>query len=120
MKLLLYNYAAGIDGGMEFISKSMQHFIERYIQLPQKEERLPTQAVVFEDISNIFRSVSHKELIDIIGIYYSKPPPVHFLCGSPGSVHHCWEDWSLSALWMLKGVNQGCPLSAIFAALVLD
>ena len=44
----------------DFIIKSMQLLIERYIELPQEEE-LPTGAVIFADIVNMFSSVSSKE-----------------------------------------------------------
>ena len=49
-----------IGGGTDFIIKSMQLLIERYIELPQEEE-LPTGAVIFADIVNMFSSVSSKE-----------------------------------------------------------
>ena len=47
-------------------------------------------------------------------------PLAHLLCGGPGTVHHHWEDGSWRSIKMLEGVNQGCPLLAIFAALVLE
>ena len=47
-------------------------------------------------------------------------PLAHLLYGGPGIVHHRWEDGSWCAIQMLERVNQGCRLSAIFAALVLD
>ena len=48
------------------------------------------------------------------------PPLAHLLYGMPGLVrYHCGDGlWSI--IKMLEGVNQGCPLSAVFVAVVLD
>ena len=47
-------------------------------------------------------------------------PLSHLLYGTTGSVHYRWEDGSWRIIEILEGVNQGFPLSALFAALVLD
>ena len=47
MKIQPHNNTVGIDGGMDCIIKSMQHSIEKYIQPPQKKERLPIRVVFF-------------------------------------------------------------------------
>ena len=70
-----YNYAVGVDGGMDFTIKSMQLSIEKYIQIPQQEGSLPTRAVVFADISNMFTSVSRKSLMNIISLIYQSFSP---------------------------------------------
>ena len=122
MMVVPHNYAVGVDGGMDVIIESMQLYIGKYIEHPQKEERLPTHAVVFADISSVYNRVSSEELMDIIQTDYSKLLSlVYLFYGSPGSIHHHWEkDGAWRALLVLEGVKQGCPLSAIFVALVLD
>ena len=79
------------------------------------------RAVVFVDVSNMFNSVSRESLMNIISLNFSELLPLAYLLYSgPGTVHHHCEDGSWCAIQMLEGVNQGCPLSAIFAVLVLD
>ena len=123
-KLLPINYAIGIDGGMDFVIKTMQLSIEKYIQEPQEDEanpKLPTRAAVFVDLTNMFNNISRKELLDIVQECFPELVPMaRLLYGLPGSVRFRWNDGSWKSINMLEGVNQGCPLSAIFAALVLD
>ena len=47
-------------------------------------------------------------------------PLAHLVYGRPGTVRHRWEDGTCRQITMVKGVNQGCPLSIIFSVLVLD
>ena len=120
-RILPYNYAVGVDGGMDFIIKSMQLSTGKNIQIPQQESSPLTRAIVFADISNMFNSVSRESLMNIIALDFPELLPLAYLLyGGPGTVHHRWEDGSWRSIQMLEGVNQGCPLLAIFAALVLD
>ena len=117
-RILPYNYAVGVDGGMDFIIKSMQFSIERYIQIPQQEGQLPTQAVVFANISNMFNSISQESVMNIIAMDFPELVSLaHLLYGGPVTVHNCWEDGSCRAIEILEGVNQRYPLSATFAAM---
>ena len=56
--LLPYNFAIGVDQGMDFIIKATQLGIERYIQKPQLRNDAPTRAAVYLDLKNMFNSVS--------------------------------------------------------------
>jgi hypothetical protein len=56
--ILPYNYAVGIDGGMDFIIKSMQLSIEHHIITPQSNNTLPTRSALFMDLKNMFNLVS--------------------------------------------------------------
>ncbi|KAL7529537.1 hypothetical protein ACHAXR_009934, partial [Thalassiosira sp. AJA248-18] len=127
MTLLPFNYAVGVEGGMDFIIKSMQLSIEKFIQLPQQRQldsdqpSVPTRAAVFIDLTNMFNSVSREELLDVIRVHYPELIPLaRMLYSAPGTVHHRWEDGTWRTIDMIEGVNQGCPLSALFAAFVLD
>ena len=88
------------------------------------DNSLPPRAVVFLDIRNMFNSVLRQELFYIIEhIEHSFPellPMANLLYGDDGTVHHQWEDGSWKLIDMREGLNQGCPFSAVFAAMVLD
>ena len=69
----------------------------------------------------MFNSVSRDALMESIRVSFPEFLPLaHILYGAPGLVHHHWGDGSWRIIEMLEGVNRGCPLSALFAALVLD
>lgn len=119
--LLPYNYAVGIDGGMDFIIKGMQLSIEKFIINPQKSSSTPSRAAVFIDLTNMFNLVSRQELFDIIHTHFPELAPLTTLIyEQPADVHFKWntDDWRTIA--MREGVNQGCPLSSTFASLVLN
>ena len=121
--LLPYNFAIGIQGGMDFIIKTMQLSIEKFIANPQQQEppELPTRAAVFLDLKNMFNQVPRQRLFHIIGAHYPELLPLaKLLYSKPGTVHLRWADGTWRTISMEEGLNQGCPLSGIFAALVLD
>jgi hypothetical protein len=66
LHLLPFNFAVGVPNGMDFIVKSMQLSIDRFIKTKQSLNSLPTRAAVFVDLTNMFNSVSRDELFDII------------------------------------------------------
>ena len=120
LHLLPYNFAVGIPNGMDFIIKSMQLSIERFIDQPQQNNTNPTRAAIFVDLTNMFNSVSRAELFDIIATDF--PELYHLtslLYEEHGTVHYKWNQTDWRQLQMKDGVNQGCPLSPIFATLVL-
>ena len=120
LHLLPYNFAVGVPNGMDFIIKSMQLSIERFIEQPEEKDTLPSRAAIFVDLTNMFNSVSRAELFDIIATDF---PELYHLTklfyAEHGSVHCKWNNTSWKQLEMEDGVNQGCPLSPIFATLVL-
>ena len=119
-RLLPYNFTIGVNRGMNFTIKTMQLSMEKCITKPQEEGQLPTRAAYFAGIKNMFNSVSKEALVESIRVSFPELLPLgHLLYGAPVSVHHRWEDGSWRITEMLEGVNQGCPLSALFAALVL-
>lgn len=107
--------------GMNFITKSIQLSMKKFITKPQEEDLLSTRAAFFADVKNMFNSVSRDALMESIRVSFPEFLPLaHILYGAPGLVHHHWGDGSWRIIEMLEGVNRGCPLSALFAALVLD
>ena len=120
LHLLPYNFAVGVPNGMDFIIKTMQLSIDRFIAQPQQLNKLPTRSAVFIDLTNMFNSVSRHELFDIIANDF--PELYNFtslLYDVDGKVHYKWNQTDWKQLYMEDGVNQGCPLSPIFATLVL-
>jgi hypothetical protein len=68
----------------------------------------------------MFNAVSCKELFDIINKDFPELSGLmHLLCADSGDVFSKWNQVSWKWLQMKEGVNQGCPLSPIFATLVL-
>ena len=105
---------------MDFIIKSMQLSIKKFINQPQQHKQTPSQAAFFVDLINMFNSVSRTELFDIIATDFPELTPfTSLLYTEYGDVYYKWDQRDWRSLKMKEGVNQGCPLSPIFATLVL-
>ena len=65
-KLLPYQYAVGVEGGMDFVIKTVRLAIEKYITTLFETGRTPSCAIVFAGILNMFNVVSREELMDTI------------------------------------------------------
>jgi len=120
LHLLPYNFAVGIPNGMDFIIKSMHLSIEKFINSPQQNNLTPSRAAIFVDLTNMFNAVSRTELFDIINKDFPELSPLTSLFyAEEGNVLFKWKNKRWKNLHMKEGVNQGCPLSPIFATLVL-
>jgi hypothetical protein len=98
----------------------MQLAIEKYNNIHQQNNHLPTRATVFFDLINQFNSVSHQEFSNVIGQHFPEILPLTTLFyGNDMTVHHKWNDGSWRHLQMKEGVSQGCPLSPLFASFVI-
>ena len=118
--LLPFNYAVGIPNGGDFVVKAMQLSIKKYIENPQQHNALPSRAAVFFDLTNQFNSVSREEFINVIATSFPELLPLTTLFyNNATTVHHKWNDGTWRTLLMKEGVNQGCPLSPLFAAFVV-
>ena len=118
--MLPYNYAVGTPNGTNLIINSMQLQVEKYITLPQSLGNTPSRATVFFDLTNQFNSVSREAFFDVIaGSFPEILPLTSLFYNDAGTVHHKWADGSWRTLLMEEGVSQGCPLSPIFASLVV-
>jgi hypothetical protein len=118
--MLPFNYAIGTPNGTNLIINTMQLQDEKYISLPQLTGRIPTRAAVFFDLTNQFNSVSHEAFFNVIAKSFPEMLPLTTLFYKhAGTVHHLWADGTWCTLLMEEGVSQGCPLSPIFASLVI-
>ena len=118
--LFPYNFAVGIEDGSSFVIKAMQLAVEKFIDLPQRANNLPSRAAVFFDLTNQFNSVSRQEFFDVIRQHFPELLPLTTLFYENAStVHHKWQDGSWRRLQMREGVTQGCPLSPLFASFVV-
>jgi hypothetical protein len=100
--------------------KSMQLSIKKIIIPQQQRNNLPSHAAIFVNLTNIFNAVSCKELFDIINKDFPELSGLtHLLYTNSRDVFFKWNQVSWKLLQMKEGINQGCPLSPIFASLVL-
>ena len=93
-----------------------------YISLPQSTGILPSRAAVLFDLTNQFNSVSREAFFKVIADSFPEILPLTTLFyKQAGTVNHKWADgtWRTLLMLMEEGVNQGCPLSPIFASLVV-
>ncbi|KAL7523745.1 hypothetical protein ACHAXR_000310, partial [Thalassiosira sp. AJA248-18] len=121
MDLLPFNFAVGIDSGMDFIVKSSQLAVEKYITTPQNKGRAPSRVFISLDLVNMFNELSRDTVFDIITSKYPELLPlVRMLYAEPGTVFFRMADGTWNKQMMEEGANQGCPLSATLAALVLN
>ncbi len=108
-RLIHYNYACRIDGGMDFIIKAMQLSFKCHIIIRQQILELLTCAAVFIDLTNMFNLVSWEELFDIIDTHFPKLTLLTTLSyKTPADVHFKWNTSSWISIAMKEGVNLGC------------
>ena len=119
--MLPFNYAIGTPNGTNLIiNNTMQVQVEKYISLPQSTDTLPSRAAVFFDLTNQFNSVSREAFFKVITDSLPDILPLTTLFyEQAGTVHHKWVDGTWRTLLMEEGVSQGCPLSPMFASLVV-
>ena len=119
--MLPFQFAVGIRDGGAFITTTMQLLTEKYIIGPESRGELPSRADVLLDLVNMFNNISREELLAIIEARYPELVPLaDMLYSDAGSVYYRHEDGTWRIISMFEGVNQGCPLSVIFASLVLN
>jgi len=118
--MLPFIYAVGTPSGSNFIITTMQLKIEKYITTPQSIDNLPSRAAIFFDLTNQFNSVSRQAFFNVIAKSFPEILPLTTLFYEHAdTVHHKWADGTWQTLLMEEGVSQGCPLSPIFASLVV-
>ena len=116
-----FNFAVGIDGGMDFIVKATQLAIKKYIYNPHLLDKAPSRCLVSLDLKNMFNKISQETIFEVIESKFPELMPlVSMLYNKPGTVFYKMADGLWYNQLMEEGVNQGCPLSATLAAIVLN
>ena len=119
--LLPYNYAVGIHGGIDFITSTIRIGVEKYISNLTDAGLLPSRALVSLDIRNMFNAISRHKLREIVREEFpSLEAFVDCLYEDQGSTVVKMEDGSWETIPVTEGFSQGCPLSPILAAIVLN
>ena len=122
--LLPFNVAIGVNGGIDLITNTFRLGVERYItnkEDPNKENSTPTRALVSLDIINMFNAMSREKLRQLIERDFPELTPLaDMLYKEPGYQMVRKVDGTWVAIPVEEGFSQGCPLSPIFAAIVLN
>ena len=93
--LLPFNYAFGVNGGMDFIISTVRLGVEKYITKRQEDGLLPTRVLLSIDIKNMFNSISRQKLRHIIAEDFSDLLPcVNMLYATKGQTMVKLEDGS--------------------------
>ena len=115
---------------MDFVIKASQLEVEKYATKPQQSGQAPSRCYIsfnlknmFKtgvDLKNMFNEISRDKILQVIQAKFPKMLPlVSLLYSDPGTVFFRMADGTWNTQSMAEGVNQGCPLSSILAALVL-
>jgi hypothetical protein len=98
----------------------MQLQVDKFISLPQLTGRIPTHAAIFFDLTKQFDSVTREAFFNVIAKSFPEMLPLTTLFyEQAGTVHHKWANGTWRTLLMKEGISQGCPLSPIFAFLIV-
>ncbi len=118
--MLPFNYAIGTPNETNLIINTMQLQVEKYISLPQSTGCIPTHAAVFFDLTNQLNNISRKAFFNVIAKSFPEMLPLTTLFYKhTRTVHHKWAKGTWCTLLMEEGISQSCPLSPIFASLVV-
>eukprot|EP00956_Cyclotella_meneghiniana_P041000 scaffold211404_cov36-Cyclotella_meneghiniana.AAC.3 len=99
----------------------MQLGVDKFITEPEEKKHLPTRALVSLDIVNMFNAVSREELREIIARDFPTLEGfADMLYEENGETYVRMGDGSWAVIDVEEGFSQGCPLSPVFAALVLN
>ena len=119
--LLPFNFAIGVSGGCDFITKTMQLGVDKYITEREQKQQLPTRALVSLDLVNMFNAISREELRQIISDEFPALESLaDMLYEKDGETYVRMGDGTWAVINVTEGFSQGCPLSPVFAALVLN
>ncbi|KAL7529651.1 hypothetical protein ACHAXR_003079, partial [Thalassiosira sp. AJA248-18] len=119
--LLPHNYAVGIHGGIDFVTTTLRLGVEKYISNQTDIGLLPSRALVSLDIRNMFNAISRHKLREIVrDEFLCLQSFINSLYATPGKSCVKMSDGDWEDIVVSKGFSQGCPLSPILAAIVLN
>ena len=119
--LLPNNFAVGVKGGIDVITTTVRLAVDKFISGPESRGQVRTRALVSLDIKNMFNAISRETLRHIIS--ESFPHLENFadlLYDSFGKTAVKMDDGTWRYIPVQEGFAQGCPISPIFAAIVLQ
>ena len=118
--LLPFNYAIGVNGGIDMITNTVRLGVDKFIKMEEQNNQLPTRALVSLDIRNMFNEISRQKLREIIEKKYPELQSfADLLYEQNGKTGVKMADGSWNYIPVQEGFSQGCPMSPVFAALVL-
>jgi hypothetical protein len=109
-------FSIGISGGIDTIAHLTRILVDRHIKSPL----LQTRVLISLDIINMFNSCSRETCQSAISQHF--PSLLPFFDAICNSDNKCWYINHLSkwdCFLQTEGFAQGCPLSPLFASLVL-
>ena len=90
--LLPYNFAVGIEGGMNFVIKASQLSVEKHITLPMKAGHAPLCCVVSLDLKNMFNEILREKVFEVVEANFPEILPLtKLLYTNPGQVFSRWQ-----------------------------
>lgn len=118
--LLPFNYAFGVQGGVDFITTTLRLGIEKFMTKYEATNKTPSRTLISLDISNMFNAVSRQKALQIISREFPELEPfAECLYEDFGTTQVKRSDGTWESIQVEEGFSQGCPASPIFAALVL-
>ena len=119
--LLPFNYAIGINGGIDVITTTVRLGVDKFIRQPELKGKLPSRALVSLDIRNMFNAISRQKLREIM---HKRFPELEnfadMLYENDGRTAVKLVDGRWQYISVREGFAQGCPMSPVFAAIVLN
>jgi hypothetical protein len=115
-----FNYAFGVHGGVDFVANTMRLGVDKYITTPENKGEIPSRALISLDIRNMFNAMSRQKLRQLI--YTDFPELENFadcFYEEFGQTVVRRSDGTWESIPVEEGFSQGCPVSPVFAAIVL-
>jgi len=113
----------GVHGGIDTIVHLCRAMLESYISRPLSANLPPSHVMLLLDLTNMFNSVSRESARATLAkhdVFQSLLPLFDLLYDDANTCWHLNPDSDWSRFFQHEGFAQGCPLSPVFAALVLN
>ncbi|KAL7540969.1 hypothetical protein ACHAWF_006828 [Thalassiosira exigua] len=92
-KLVPFNFAVGVEGGMDFMVRAAQLGVEKYITVRERDDLAPISLLLSLDLKNMFNELSRGDIFRIIRHdFLDLLPLVTLLYAKPGTVWYRMTD----------------------------